>query len=52
MEGLEEISNYWLKFKVDQVEYEWMVEKINKYQITDKTSVGLSIAAEKEQTLS
>ena len=27
-EGLEQLSNYWLKFKID----EWKAEKFNKYQ--------------------
>ena len=35
-EGLKELSNYWLKFKIDQVEVEWKVEKFNKYQTTHR----------------
>ena len=31
-EGLEQLSNYWLKFKIDQVKDEWKAEKFNEYQ--------------------
>ena len=31
--GLEEFSNYWLKFKIDQVEEEWKTDKFNEFEL-------------------
>ena len=31
--GLEELSNNWLKFKIDQVEEEWKTDKFNEFEL-------------------
>ena len=50
--SLEQLSNYWLKFKIDQVEDDWKAEKFNLYQISYGMSTEVRKAweqAEKEQ---
>ena len=49
--GLEELSNYWLKFKIYQVEQEWATEKFNECQIAHGLGEGVSMESEKEQGL-
>ena len=50
-DGLEELSNYWLRFKIYQVEKEGKAEKFNECQISYGESVIVSKETEKEKEL-
>ena len=49
-EGLEQLSYYWLKFKIDQVKDEWKAEKFIEYQKSYGMSAEVRKATEQAES--